>query len=148
MNTQPERTSQLQSSAHEPLGPIYWATLDHLSAQFVPVSTRPPAQCLYAGVVEGGGGHEFILGYYRWQLRLRVSPERDLAKPAVVVAVAMREAGLLSRAVHGSWTEVLRQSFETPPSESVIGHLVVELDRRLRDLPEVQRWTLGTRKAH
>lgn len=119
----------------EPCGPIYWELLSQLRRRLRPVSVQPPTQCLHFGVMDSGQGHELILGYYRWQIRIRIvtEVEPEASGATVVAIVAMREAGRLSRLLGGDWKILFREAFHSMSDAGAIGELLARLDRELRD---------------
>jgi len=100
--------------------------------------------------MDGGHGHEFILGYYRWQIRIRILTEVEPGESgtAVVAILAIREAGRMSRILRGGWKILFREAFHSVSDARAIGELLARLDRELRDRADVQRWTLGAKSAY
>jgi hypothetical protein len=117
---------------HPSSSDIYWPLLRTLQHRLSPVSSYPPAQLMEQRVTPGGRGHEFVLAYFRWQLRIQLVPCQDRIPAAVSVRISIREAGMASRILHGGWREILTYQFDQVPNSGSIVGLLADLDRRLR----------------
>lgn len=134
-----QRPSDHDESSGASSAAIYSAVLRRFDHRLIPVSTVPPAQLLHRRVTPGGPGHEFVLNYYRWHVRLQLIPRPEQPGGPVDVIVGLREAGVISRLAHGIvWHECFRYRFDVVPDAIAIDTFLAELEAQLKDRRDVR----------